>query len=150
MALTGPLAAQDDAVLQKDLWASYAKLQSAVQAADFQGFMEARIPVAPGAPQPTVDQFKAALPTLKDHYPALDSKDFIKVERDGDSAGYFFRKYDDGPSFISVGLVRFSLVQGQWKVGNTAGSSVPVDSKSDPQAQIEKILKTSKVLHLKE
>jgi hypothetical protein len=133
-------------LLLKELHASYAKLQKAIQDKSYAAFMKAIAPPKAGAQAFTEKQFKDALPTLAKIYAPLDAVAFLTTGRDGDVAGYYFLA-KSAANLTAVQLIRFEKVGGDWKVGSGASSSSAAEA--DKKAQALKLIDSDPNLRLK-
>lgn len=128
--------------LRKELEAAYARLRAAIENKNFSEFAAAVEP-AKERPNPPPEMFEEAAEFMKDAFPTLSAKAFLKIETRGAWAGYYLRTELDDADFTTLTLVKFHKIEGHWKVyGGLFSASFPrsTDPAAEP-ARIEKELR---------
>lgn len=141
----GSVLAQN-AGLQKDLEAVYAKVVKSIQNKDFKAFIDAKAPPKAGAQPITEKQFNDYLPQLAKMYAPLDPPSFLTVKEGADQAASYYLVGTD-PKTTTVRQIVFLKVKGVWKLGDGTMSSAKAEP--DKKAQALKMVDNDKALQLK-
>jgi hypothetical protein len=124
--------------LQSQLESTYNQMRTALQNKDLNGFL-AVMPVPAGSPTPTASQFSQAATAMLTQFPDLSQTQFIKVDQKGDSAGYYYQTDLNNPNFVSISMVKFQKVNGDWTISASGsfGSSFPKNGSKTIDSELQ-------------
>ena len=124
--------------LRSQLETVYNQLRVALQNDDLNGFL-AVVPVPAGSPTPTASQFSQAAPAMLTQFPDLSQTKFIKVDQNGDVAGYYYQTNLDDPNFINISMVKFQKINGSWTISaaGSFGASFPKNGSDTIETELQ-------------
>lgn len=130
--------------LKTQLEQTYTNFRKAIETKDYKTFEKLFEPAKNVSL--SEDKFMQASEMILDSYPALSTVKYIKTAESGEWAGYYIQSELNDPNYITVDVIKFHKVSGQWKVsGSISGSSFPKDSTT---TTIESTIKNSEELQL--